>query len=84
MGTAPRNRNREKTPFPIDTVNPYRPAVKLDQFLHQRKADACALVGAPARAFDTIKTLKDVGHLVCRDANTGIAHRKLGRFTNLF
>ena len=64
-----------------------RAAVQLHQFLHQRQADAAALVGAAARAFDAVETLEQtaaapspgmpvpVSRTVSFDASPSVAQR---------
>ena len=54
-----------------------RAAVQLDQLLHQRQADAGALVGAAARALDAVEALEDVRQLLGGNAGAGVAHRQL-------
>ena len=50
-----------------------RAAVQPDQLLHQRQADAGALVGAAARALDAVEALEQLRQLVGRDAGAGVA-----------
>ncbi len=47
--------------------------MKLDQLLHQRKADAAAFVTLALRAFNAVKPLKQIGQLLFGDADSGIA-----------
>ena len=52
-------------------------AMQLDQFLHQREADAAALEGAPAGAFDAAEALEQMRQLFGRDARAGVMHADL-------
>ena len=47
--------------------------MQLNQLLHQRKADAAAFVTPALRAFNAVKTLKQIGQLMWGDAGSGIA-----------
>ena len=49
-----------------------RAAVKFDEILHEREADAGALVCAGACVFDTVEPLEHARQLVSRYADTGV------------
>ena len=53
--------------------------MQLDQLLHQRQADAGALVRAAARALDAVEALEQARQLVRRDADAGVADRQFQR-----
>ncbi len=49
-------------------------AVEPDQLVHQSEPDAAALETAPLRAFDPVEPLEQLGQLLRRDADAGVAH----------
>ncbi len=60
-------------------------AMQLDQFLHQREADAGAFETAALRAFDPMEALEQSGQLLGRNADTGIgdANARLASFATI-
>ena len=82
-----RSAGRCALPSGIDTVNVVPSptalstrivaAVQPHQLVHQRQADARALVGARARALDAVEALEQARQLVLRDADAGVRDRQL-------
>ena len=50
-----------------------RAAVQLHELLHERQADAGALVRAPVRRFDAVKALEQARQLLLGDADTRVS-----------
>jgi hypothetical protein len=51
------------------------PAMRLDQFLHQSKADPAALDGTSARALDAPEAIEQMRQFFGRYPGTGVAYR---------
>src|SRR5689334_440295 len=79
MGVSHRHTHLEMASLPKKTLDGYRSAMKRDQFLHQRKSDARALVCSPAGIFDPVKPLKDFRQLVLGDADAGVAYAQFDK-----
>ena len=62
-------------PWPSWLSHADRAAVQPDQLLHQRQADAAALVGAGRAPRDPVEALEQVRQLVRRDAGAGVGAR---------
>src|SRR5262245_40526383 len=58
-------------------------AVQFDEFPHQGKADAAALVRSASLPFDSVETLKQQWQFRRRNANAGIADRQPRRVVDL-
>jgi hypothetical protein len=59
------------------TLDPYRPAMQLHQFLDQCQADPCALLGATPHACDAIKAFEEMRDFRRRDASPSIIDGQL-------
>ena len=76
---AVRQDDGEGAAAPDLAVDPDCAAVKLDQFLNQREADAAALNRASARAFDAAESLEQMRQFFGGDARASVANSDVRR-----
>src|SRR5882724_11675126 len=77
MRAPGRQGHHEHAALAFDARNAHRPAVQLDQLLHERKADPRSLEAASLRSLHAMKALEDVRYLRRRDPAAAVAHGQL-------